>query len=246
MGSWWRRAGQVWLGVWVVTSSYAAEPFGGLRQLELDRPPPPVTEPVVVHFNPALAQPLNIDLGAQWRAECQCDDIPRVIRALRTHLSVGAHEWYVVDYDAGPSVDPTFYLYREADLAAGDSAQPLASLPGTQLYIPGNGALYLAGHSNSMFDRRRKFELRDGVIAETPQPYLAVDLTSRAKVALTLYASQTLQQPVASLPVGSELTVVLADGDYYLLRTPFGLLGWVKIESTQASEVVEGLFFAGD
>lgn len=44
------------------------------------------------------------------------------------------------------------------------------------------------------------------------------------------------------------MTVVLSDGhDNYLVKTAFGLLGWVKIPGdSQEATVIDGLFFAGD
>ncbi len=44
------------------------------------------------------------------------------------------------------------------------------------------------------------------------------------------------------------MTVLLADGaDHYLVKTAFGLVGWVTIPAdSQQATVVESLFFAGD
>jgi hypothetical protein len=41
--------------------------------------------------------------------------------------------------------------------------------------------------------------------------------------------------------------VLINDGDYYLLKTPFGLVGWAKFDTaSQDASDVEGIFFMGD
>jgi hypothetical protein len=44
------------------------------------------------------------------------------------------------------------------------------------------------------------------------------------------------------------MTVLLADGeDNYLVKTAFGLVGWLRIPAdSQEAKVIDGLFFAGD
>jgi hypothetical protein len=41
---------------------------------------------------------------------------------------------------------------------------------------------------------------------------------------------------------------VLNEGeDWYLIKTPFGLVGWLKIEDfSQEADTIEGLYFRGD
>ncbi len=52
---------------------------------------------------------------------------------------------------------------------------------------------------------------------------------------------------MARLPKGSALTVVLAEEDWYLVKTPFGLVGWLEVKDyTQQAETIERLFFRGD
>ena len=45
---------------------------------------------------------------------------------------------------------------------------------------------------------------------------------------------------------GAELTVLINEGEFYLLKSAFGLVGWVKLNPSQSAEDIAGLFFAGD
>jgi hypothetical protein len=53
---------------------------------------------------------------------------------------------------------------------------------------------------------------------------------------------------VARVPKGSKVVVLLNQGDYYLIKTSFGLVGWLKLpdEPLGSKPTIEGLFVAGD
>jgi len=64
---------------------------------------------------------------------------------------------------------------------------------------------------------------------------------------IALLSAKGGKEVVARLPKGSALTVVLAEEDWYLIKTPFGLVGWLEVKDyTQQAETLEGLFFQGD
>ena len=65
---------------------------------------------------------------------------------------------------------------------------------------------------------------------------------------LKLYASQDKKNTVAILPPGSDIEVVLHDApDWYLVRSSFGLVGWVHVEegSMYMNQQI-GVYFKGD
>jgi hypothetical protein len=186
----------------------------------------------VIHYDPQITQPVGKRLTSE--------DEPRVVRVFRTRIDRTKDEWYFVDYDEGPSVDPFFIITREG------SEEPAGTIPGVHLYLPGNGSIYTSGHANTMFDEHRKYTVRNGQLVETKQPFLHVGIEGKAKKDLTIYSTPA-QEAVASIPKGAPMTVLLADGDHYLIKTAFGLVGWVTIPAdSQEATVIEGLFFAGD
>ncbi|GMU44539.1 MAG: SH3 domain-containing protein [Xanthomonadales bacterium] len=191
-----------------------------------------------VHYDPALATPRNDfieDAGhpaGGWRVVLVgriAADGPR----------------YELRYDDGPSCDPTFSLWKEgADVALGEFA-------GDHLVMPGNGALYLIRRSNRAFESREKWLLRDGRLTEASQSHYYVGLDTRARREL-----QLLQRPaadagvLATVPPAERVLIVLqqtvASRDWYLVRTPFGLVGWVRDDAYGEDRLFEDLQFLGD
>ena len=83
------------------------------------------------------------------------------------------------------------------------------------------------------------------------QPFYWVGLESKAKKDLVLYSGKDGKETVARLPKGSALTVVMTEGgegeSWYLIKTPFGLVGWLKVEGgSQEADTIEGLYFQGE
>ena len=142
----------------------------------------------------------------------------------------------------GPSADPYFMITPEG------AKEPAVSISALHLYLPGNGSAYSSGHTDNMFDEHRKYAVHGVRIDETKQPYLYVGLEGKAKKDVTLYTANDQKEAVAAIPKGSVMTVLLADGeDNYLVKTAFGLVGWLRIPAdSQEAKVVDGLFFAGD
>lgn len=166
----------------------------------------------------------------------------KVIRTIRTKISANTQDYYVIDFDEGASDDPTFVIYREKD----KKLQYICYIPGTMLVIPGDGNLYISGHTNNMFDQRKKFKLKKGKIIEVPQPYYYVGLETKVKKRINIYSTLQQQEVVATLLEGAPVTVLLNRGKYYLLKTPFGIVGWIQIDEGSQETSIEGLYFAGD
>ena len=97
-----------------------------------------------------------------------------------------------------------------------------------------------------MFDQRKKFRLEKDKIIEVLQPYYYVGLESKVKKRINIYSTPQQDEVVASLPEGSPVTVLLNKGEQYLLKTSFGLVGWVLIPGGSQETPIEGLYFAGD
>jgi len=211
-----------------LSAAEPADPFAGLKTYKA-----PGSQEAFLHYDPAITQLIGKTLA---------EDPTFITRAFRTKLDRTKDEWYFVDFDSGPSDDPSFTLTKEG------SREPAASIPGLHLYLPGNGSVYASGHADTMFDEHRKYVLKNGKITETKQPYLAVGLEGKTKKDLTIYTTTAQKEAVAFIPKGATMTVLVADSnDNYLVKTAFGLVGWVKIlADSQDATVIDGLFFAGD
>ena len=138
---------------------------------------------------------------------------------------------------------------------------------GLELVVPGNGFIYVSGHANTSFDKKRKYALQGDTLVEVKQPFYYVGLDSETFKEFTLYGDREAKQPVAVLPKGSKVKILLMEeslepGDMpeyprerFLLVTPYGLTGWIKVEVSQTDGQdstdgwgtgLKGLFFAGD
>ena len=217
----------------LVLPAFAAEPFPGLRKIEYKD-----YFPVTISYDPQITEVVNKPLNAGPEHEGE----PLVTRALKTRIDREKSEEVFIDFDPGPSVDPSIVVTRVG------SAEPAGYIAGLDFYIPGTGAIYASGHTNTMFDVRRKYVLQGDKLVEVKQPFYWVGLESKAKKDLVLYSGKDGKETVARLPKGSALTVVLSEGEnWYLIKTPFGLVGWLKIEGySQEADTIEGLYFRGD
>lgn len=167
-----------------------------------------------------------------------------IARPLRVQLLGENKSSFIIDCDSGGSADPSCSVLQEA----GSQLKKLLTIFGVRFAFPGNGSIYVDGHSNTMFNARRKFEWRNGSFVETPQPFRYVGLDTTTRTAITLYAKTDYKQPVASLPQDTAVTVLLNDGTAYLLKTPFGLVGWIRIAEgvIQENSPINGIYYAGD
>jgi hypothetical protein len=209
-----------------------AEPFPGLKLFEIKGY---IT--ARIWYDPEISQVVNKPVNPEGAETGE----PLVTRVLRMRLDRTRPEEYFVDFDEGPSVDPEIVLTRVG------AAEPAGYASGLTFYLPGNGAIYAAGHTNNMFDARTKMVVRDGKLVEVPQPSYWVGLESKALKDLTLTSAKGKGEVIARISKGGTITVLLNEGEWYLLKTPFGLVGWVHIPGgSQEADTIEGLFFAGD
>lgn len=162
-------------------------------------------------------------------------------KVITTKLNKTEPHEYVVVYDEGPSMDPGFIIYRKdkaGEVKVGGAA-------GTKIMIPGNGAVYVTGHTNDMVFTRSKYVLKDGKLKYVKQPFKYIGLVAESVAIVKLYESKKYKNVVAVIPKGRKLEVVIRDGDNYLIKSPFGLIGWSHIPMRYQSPI-SGMYFYGD
>lgn len=192
-----------------------------------------------VYFDPKLTELLN----GKHPQEKEYDEAGAIVtRVLRSELLGKGKGYFIVDCDSGPSGDPSCTFTR-------DGEEKGTNISGLNFILPGNGNIYATGHINTMFNERKKYEWRAGQFVEVKQPYHYVGLDSTTNRAIQIYDSRQYKKSVASLPANSPVTVLINEDDDYLVKTPFGLVGWIRIsseESSQENTPIKGIYFSGD
>ena len=133
---------------------------------------------------------------------------------------------------------------------------------GEEMCINSSGVIYLSGNMDKMFNQRMKFQFANNKVTEVKQPYYFVDVKGNLKPVKLYSRKDNRGELIATLPVGYEIEVLLADPDTpidsdgyreqmtnYLARTAFGLVGWLKLGQDDTyfmDPVVKGLGFYGD
>ena len=158
-----------------------------------------------------------------------------------------------ITFTSGPSDDPYFQFLPI--VPKGKSAQAsILDVGATTLFIPKGKNVYSEGWCNTMFNERRKFTFDGTRYKEVKQPYNYVGIkttvqslgSKKDKTPLVLYSDMKKSMTVATLPVGAEIEVLLHEKpDWYLVRTSFGLVGWVYVPMGLYDTKI-GVRFAGD
>lgn len=150
---------------------------------------------------------------------------------------------YQVRFTPGPSDDPQFCLQVAGDWTASEAD----CVSGQQLYHSGDN-IYIAGNANQCFTVRRKYHLQPHGWVEVKQPFLYVGLETTTNALATLTSEPGGGDEVATLPPGAPVTVLVDQGEHYLVATSFGLVGWVTQHEPQPfrGEPLEGIYFRGD
>lgn len=151
-------------------------------------------------------------------------------------------------FDRGMSDDPEFSVYKKGQKIMGRFSC-------VEFYINSSGVIYTSGHTNNMYNRKRKFQIQNDTIIEIKQPYNYVGLKGKTEKEIILYKDKEGADIVAQLPKGYEIEILLADAttkDYnaelfYLVKTEFGLIGWLRLTGEDVyNGIVKGLYYAGD
>jgi hypothetical protein len=160
---------------------------------------------------------------------------------MRVYLDAAKKQQYEVYYREGPSADPSYRLSQVGQV------KNSFSVDGLDLYIPGNGAIYTSSEINRTFVQRRKYALSNGRLQEVTQPFLYVGMASIAQRDLKITATANGGAEIATIAKDSAVEILLNQGDDYLLKTPFGLVGWLRITDIGLQDdVLKGLKFNGD
>lgn len=154
-------------------------------------------------------------------------------------LSIGNEKTFEVEYSSGPSIDPSFSL---------KGCYQGSHLNGTSMAIPGDGFFYIWGHTDSVFNKRRMYTIRENKVVEVQTPYYYVGQVSEVLTEINLYRSRNLEERIISIPRGEKVEIVLKDGSYYLLKTSMDILGWWKPSKPigPGARELKSLYFAGD
>ena len=153
-----------------------------------------------------------------------------------------------ITYNQGLSADPSFTISTN-----GAYSNRLDVFECLELYLNSTGTIYTNGHTNNMFNTRRKYNIQKDTIIEVKQPYLYVGIKGKTLSPITLYSDRKGSSIIANLPINYEIEILLAEDimtdtdkyDLYLVRTSFGLVGWLR-DSGYGNSIIEDLFFAGD
>lgn len=205
-----------------------------------------------VFYNPDLVS--NDDAGQNDKNSSeQWPDGKRFIVASKILPSDENH--YCVHFTQGMSSDPEFIIEECA------SGAIIGAWGGTQLTIPGDGYIYISGHTNNMFDEHRKFYVDSHKkLKEVSQPFYYIGIETIALRPFNIASDQTLQTIVDKVRADEKITVILADnrGDgagenLYLIKTERDLLGWFKIPDdgfmfpgSLNKPYFDGVFYNGD
>jgi hypothetical protein len=220
------------------------EPFDYLEKLNLDS-----HGKIFVKYSSSSTQVYNQPLGELNESDplYYGENGPGMddLKVLKTKIAASGPEYYVV-FSWGPSGDPSFMFYED-----GSFERPVFSVMALQLYIPGNGNVYTAGHTNNKFNTRKKYTVRNGSFVEAEQPFYYVGLKTKMLKPAKLYNTEQLSKVVASLPIDYSVEVLInkPKTNLFLLRTDFGLTGWIEIPGENmfyGNEMIEGIFYAGD
>jgi len=187
--------------------------------------------PVTFHYNSKTCRILMEDISV-------IDYVQDTLVAECSLLAKGK-DLFKLEYSSGPSVDPSFTivgLYGGRDLS------------GTDMAIPGDGFFYVWGHTNSLFNKRRMYTIKENKVVEAQTPYYYVGQESEVLMPISLYRSRNLEDRIISIPKGETVEIILKDGSYYLLKTSMDILGWWKPANPIGPGLRElkSLYFAGD
>ncbi len=177
---------------------------------------------------------------------CDKEDAGAIIEKVGKFANLKITDSLQIVFDPGPSDDPEFIITKT-------NGKTVGAIAALEFYINSNGVIYTEGHTNNMFNKRRKFQLSQDTLIEIQQPFYYVGLKSKTTSAITLYQSKTGNEIIAQLPKNYDVEILLCDTEknksenFYLVRTDFGLVGWLRLtDDSKYNPPVLGLNFQGD
>jgi hypothetical protein len=214
-----------------------------LKKLEIDE-----SWGAYLKYNKSTTEVFNIQLKDLDKSDPLYTDFEEAefdIKAIKTKIDNSSTDEYFVVFSFGLSSDPAFWFYKS------DNFEKVAfSVSGLRLYIPGNGSIYVSGHTNNNFDVRKKYQLKDSKLIEIQQPFYYVGLKTKTLKPIKIYDSKKLENVIANLPENYKIEVLLSENDnssLFLVRTEFGLTGWIDLGYIgQKPDKIDNIFFNGD
>ncbi len=164
---------------------------------------------------------------------------------IKTKINAQKNIYYKIYFDYGESEDPNYTICK---INSDGIETEIANIDKDFLIIPGNGYIYAGGSSNEYYDRRIKYKLAGDKLVEVPQAAYYVGMASKTNSLITLYADKNKSDKVAVLPQNYKVEILIEDKGWLLLKTPFGLTGWLKISDidTYMNPTLDGFRFNGD
>ena len=216
--------------------SAESEPFNYLEKMNIDK-----QENIYLKYNQKMAEVFNKKI----------QDLPKndplrsgegYLKLIKTKINSSGQLYYVV-FSWGPSADPNFQFYKDSDLS-----RPAFTIYALQVFIPGNGYIYSSGHTNNMFNTRKKYTVENNSLKEIEQAFYYVGLKTKTLEAIKLYRDEQLVKIIANLPKDYNVEVLInkPGTNLFLIKTDFGLTGWIKPEMRGRTTQIDKLYYAGD
>jgi hypothetical protein len=203
---------------------------------------------VTVYFKNSLIKPAH-DTDKRWLdLKSDLENAATAAYPFDIRLSPDSHNIYALVCDSGGSADPSCKLY---DGVPSQHAKPKFSAPGLAFIVPGDGCIYVAGHTDNMYDTRLKFCEAAGELKEVSQPFHYVGIKSEALHDLDVYSDRALKQKNGVVRTSAFVEILVDDHGVYLIRDEFGITGWLKVDGlkgcmgTEEGDLAE-LCYAGD
>ena len=147
-------------------------------------------------------------------------------------------------YTEGPSDDPQLIIEYNTKI--------ILTADGEKFHFRGK-SLFVEGNSNNLFNKKRKFIFENGKFNEVRQPLYFVGIKGKLKRNIKIYETKSLKSTVANLPKNYPIEIVMAEFsendliEYFLVKTKFGLMGWLKIEiDDENGGLIDSFYFHGD
>lgn len=207
--------------------------FEGLSTLTI----PTSLVTVSVHYDKKYSTIINEDITDE-------ESGIKTIRLIETKLKANSNNIYIIDFNEGVSNDPCFQIYYKEN----NKLTYIDQFGGLDLTIPYDGYLYSSGHANTMFNKRKKFAIENNNVIEIEQPFYYIGIESKTTVDIDIFSDLNMTKVVAHLVKGTTVSVIMNyNKNYYLIKTDFGLLGWIMIPSGKRDKtIIEDIYFAGD
>ncbi|MHB9027717.1 MAG: hypothetical protein ACYC9O_03000 [Candidatus Latescibacterota bacterium] len=193
-----------------------SEEFRDLTVKELS--PADFPEKIRLWYNPAAAEVIEIlmepkEIGGG-----------KTIRLIRTKIGREENREYVIDLQYGTVAGSRFVVY----LQDGEKLRQLGEIDSLELMIPGDGLLYSSGPVSGVFQERRAYVVEENAVCEVEHPIMYREDGTVTRKDATLYADGRMTDEIGRIPASSTVTILLRQGDVYLIRTKSGRIGWAR------------------